>query len=64
MPGIPQLRLDASRMRLRVSGALERIPFDWNGIRSTFFALAHVLIGKPVSTFPGHAQPHGRQAMV
>jgi len=55
MPGIPQLRLDASRMRLRVSGALERIPFDWNGIRSTFFALAHVLIGKPVSTFPGHA---------
>jgi hypothetical protein len=32
-----------------------RIPFEWNGLRSAFFAVAHVLFGKPVSTFPEHA---------
>jgi hypothetical protein len=30
----------------------ERIPFEWNGLRSTSFAVAHVLFGKPLSTFP------------
>ena len=34
---------------------LERVPFGWNGMRSASFAAAHVVIGKPVSTFPGHA---------
>src|SRR6516162_5124226 len=33
----------------------ERIPIEWIGIRSTSLASAHVLIGKPVSTFPEHA---------
>jgi hypothetical protein len=30
--------------------SLERIPFEWNGDTLYFFALAHVLVGKPVST--------------
>jgi hypothetical protein len=34
---------------------LERIPFEWNGLRSNSFSVAHVLFGKPVSTFPEHA---------
>ena len=36
-------------------GTLERIPFALNGLRSISFAAAHVLFGKPVSTFPEHA---------
>jgi len=39
---------------------LERIPIEWIGMRSAYFALAHVLIGKPVSTFPEHAPSRGR----
>src|ERR1700758_5497595 len=43
---------------------LGRIRVEWNGIRSTSFRVAHVLIGKPASTFPGHAltlrQAHAR----
>jgi hypothetical protein len=35
--------------------ALERIPFEKNGLRSTSFAAAHVPFGEPVSTFPEHA---------
>jgi hypothetical protein len=37
------------------SSVLERIPIGSIGGRSRFFWFAHVLIGKPVSTFPGHA---------
>jgi hypothetical protein len=39
----------------RSAAALEHIPIEWIGICSASFALAHVLIGKPVSTFPEHA---------
>ena len=46
-------------MRRKRGGWLERIPFRWNGICSTFFVVTHVLIGKPVSTFPGHALSQG-----
>jgi hypothetical protein len=35
--------------------ALERIPIEWIGMRSASLAFAHVLFGKPVSIFPGHA---------
>src|SRR6516164_7521784 len=35
--------------------SLEHVPIEWIGICSASFALAHVLIGKPVSTFPKHA---------
>jgi len=35
--------------------ALEPIPIKRIGKGSASFTLAHVLIGKPVPTFPGHA---------
>src|SRR6202022_1376223 len=34
---------------------LERIPIGRIWMRTRFFDFAHVLIGKPVPTFPGHA---------
>src|SRR5215469_6925145 len=35
--------------------ALERVPLEWNGTRSTFLHWRMSFFGKPASTFPGHA---------
>src|SRR5215472_17850094 len=58
----PRQRGVTGRMcrRERWRGASERIPIEWIAIRSTSLALAHVLIGKPISTFPEHASDRGR----
>ncbi len=46
-----------------MSPSLERIPFGSNRNALSLLAFAHVLIGKPAPTFPGHAldrrRPHG-----
>src|SRR5512145_1671616 len=44
-----------SRSRSILRPLRKRIPIGSIGMRSRFFDFAHVLVGKPVPTFPGHA---------
>src|SRR6516162_1499729 len=46
---------DFGLLRSGTKFTLTRIPIERVGIRSASYVLAHVLFGKPVSTFPGHA---------
>src|SRR5215471_16716202 len=49
MPG------DQDKTSLCKAERLERVPFEWNGSRSTFLRWRMPFFGKPASTFPGHA---------
>jgi hypothetical protein len=43
------------RLRDAVFTHLERIPFLWNRDMLQIHSFAHVLVGEPVATSPGHA---------